>query len=190
MIKQFPEIEEFFKQNQFTDTDLNQLRLQIEENYNTSSLRKAAESSINLKLAFYILKKEANPNYNPADDYKANIPQKLSSHKTIAEHFLELTLNKPLIKVSIIIGISLEKLCEILQIDKNTVDRKTKFTEEHWKLCEQSFVKRLEIIKKKTKSYDKQGIKKSSTKLSESNSVFDKAKKYGGVGKIIYIRQK
>lgn len=186
MIKQFPEIEEFFKQNQFTDADLNLLRSQIEQYYSSTSLRKAAESAINLKLAFYILKKEVRT----VGDFKANTPKKLSSKKTITEHFLELALNKPLIKVSIIIGISLEKLCEILQIDENSVDRKTKFTEEHWRICEESFVKRLSEIKKKTKTYDKQGIKKSITKLNEFNTVYDKAKQYGGYGKIIYIRQK
>jgi hypothetical protein len=83
----------------------------------------------------------------------------------------------------------MEKLCLILDIDINEVDRRYKFTEKHWNVGKENITKRLGYIKKKTDPNKNKGIRKSATKRHQPLTVFDKAKNYGGVGKLIYIRK-
>ena len=186
MIYIFPEIVEFFKQNQFTDTDLNELRQQIEGRYKDSRMRKAAESAINLQLLSFKLGSTKILQQKES----GRILNKRSDKKSVVEHFLEITLNKPIIKVAIALDITEEELYKELKISDSPTSKKLKFTGEHWLNNKTFILDKLNEIKEDTSPKGLSRIKKSKARYNNNTTVFDKAKMYGGVGKLIYIRKK
>ena len=192
MFKIFPEIDAFFKQDEFTDADLEQLITKIDSLYKDSSVRKAANSVISLKIASYFFKSnevKTDVKRKPTKKKKQLRSYKVSSQLSVKDHFLEITLNKPFRKAPIALGMSLYNFCSLIKIDIKSISSKTKFTQSHWEIGSEAILDRLNQLSK-VKSYENQRIKITKTKSINTDSVYNKAKIQGGLGKIIYIRKR
>lgn len=121
MVESFPEIQSFFRKKEFSQEELDQLKENLLTNYgkdkNTLNI---INSSINLNLIHY---KTSGPFNKPLEKTKPPRPKKLSKKEKenrkketylekfeskLIDNFLKYTINKPLKKAAIYLGMEIE----------------------------------------------------------------------------------
>lgn len=191
LLNTFPEIDKFFKRNQFSHTELSDFLNNIETTYKDVNLRKAAVSLINLEILKFDIQKEI-VNLHPLKKEKS------STKITITKPDYTSDLSKLQVLTIEQIAKNLDWRIQKLQIllkqkkiEKTNVELLTKseFLE-----VKEMFLARLTAVKrieKKVEFENKGRIKnkKNNKSLSKSDDVYSQIFKIG-LGKVIYIRKK
>lgn len=204
MIKQFKEIDDFFKNDRFSDKELIDLKNSISNNYKDLSTVKLAYSIIDLQ----ILKFEMIINETPIN--KKPLKKVEKSKKTLVKKTPRAKQNKPFDNEVIKTNKKAENIKNVNLIGILSQITETE-SKEHIlnKLKEKGIYKgRINItLSPEDYNYIKNEIKSKintnkekdpslrikpskTTKNSKSNTVYDKISKMKGPGKIIYIRSK
>ena len=204
MIKQFKEIDDFFKNDRFSDKELIDLKNSISNNYKDLSTVKLAYSIIDLQ----ILKFEMIINETPIN--KKPLKKVEKSKKTLVKKTPRAKQNKPVDNEVIKTNKKAENIKNVNLIGILSQITETE-SKEHIlnKLKEKGIYKgRINItLSPEDYNYIKNEIKSKintnkekdpslrikpskTTKNSKSNTVYDKISKMKGPGKIIYIRSK
>lgn len=204
MIKQFKEIDDFFKKDIFNENDLINLKNLILSNYKDLNDIKLAYSVIELQLLkFEMLVNESKTNKQPLKKNTDRIKKSLKEHNKVnnkskvnneviyQNEKLENTKNFNLLGIlnQITETESKEKIINILK-EKGVYKGRLNIT---LSLEDYNYVKdQLKILIKTNKEKDPTlRIKTNKNRsISKTNSVYDKIKSVKGVGKIIYIRSK
>lgn len=190
LLSTFPEIDKFFKQNQFSDAELSVFLSNIEKTYQNIDLRKAALSLINLEILKYDIQKETV-------NLSSLIKEKANTKITITRIDYTSDLNK--LKVLTIEQIaknlnwSIQKLQILLKQKKIEKTDMEILTTSDFLNVNEMFLARIIAIKrieKKAEFNDKSRIKnkKSNKSLSKGDDVYSQIFKLG-LGKVIYIRK-
>lgn len=204
MIKQFKEIDDFFKKDIFNENDLINLKNLILSNYKDLNDIKLAYSVIELQLLkFEMLVNESQTNKQPLKKNTVRIKKSLKEHNKVnnkskvnnevisQNEKLENTKNFNLLGIlnQITETESKEKIINILK-EKGIYKGRLNIT---LSVEDYKYVKdQLKILIKTNKEKDPNlRIKTNKNRsISKTNSVYDKIKSVKGVGKIIYIRSK
>lgn len=204
MIKQFKEIDDFFKKDIFNENDLINLKNLILSNYKDLNDIKLAYSVIELQLLkFEMLVNESQTNKQPLKKNTVRIKKSLKEHNKVnnkskvnnevisQNEKLENTKNFNLLGIlnQITETESKEKIINILK-EKGVYKGRLNIT---LSVEDYKYVKdQLKILIKTNKEKDPNlRIKTNKNRsISKTNSVYDKIKSVKGVGKIIYIRSK
>lgn len=204
MIKQFKEIDDFFKKDIFNENDLINLKNLILSNYKDLNDIKLAYSVIELQLLkFEMLVNESQTNKQPLKKNTVRIKKSLKEHNKVnnkskvnnevisQNEKLENTKNFNLLGIlnQITETESKEKIINILK-EKGVYKGRLNIT---LSVEDYNYVKdQLKILIKTNKEKDPTlRIKTNKNRsISKTNSVYDKIKSVKGVGKIIYIRSK
>lgn len=204
MIKQFKEIDDFFKKDIFNENDLINLKNLILSNYKDLNDIKLAYSVIELQLLkFEMLVNESQTNKQPLKKNTIRIKKSLKEHNKVnnkskvnnevisQNEKLENTKNLNLLGIlnQITETESKEKIINILK-EKGVYKGRLNIT---LSVEDYNYVKdQLKILIKTNKEKDPAlRIKTNKNRsISKTNSVYDKIKSVKGVGKIIYIRSK
>lgn len=204
MIKQFKEIDDFFKKDIFNDKDLDNLKHLILSKYKDLNVIKLGYSIIELQLLkFKMLVNEPKTNIKPLkQDIKKSKKSVKKTNKTnnktkVNSAIVNKNENVKNIKNLNLLGIleqiteteSKEKIINILK-EQGIYKGRLNIT---LSLEEYNYIKdHIKILIKTNKEKDPSlRIKTSKTqRISKTNSVYDKIKSTKGIGKIIYIRSK
>lgn len=204
MIKQFKEIDDFFKKDIFNENDLINLKNLILSSYKDLNDIKLAYSVIELQLLkFEMLVNESQTNKQPLKKNTVRIKKSLKEHNKVnnkskvnnevisQNEKLENTKNFNLLGIlnQITETESKEKIINILK-EKGIYKGRLNIT---LSVEDYKYVKdQLKILIKTNKEKDPNlRIKTNKNRsISKTNSVYDKIKSVKGVGKIIYIRSK
>lgn len=190
LLSTFPEIDNFFNKNQFSDIELSDFLTDIEKKYQNVVLRKAALSLINLEILKYniqkkpvkvcALKKEkirtkitiAKPNYNSdLNILKTLTIQKIAHNLDWSTHKLQVLLKQKKIEK---IESEILSESEFLKVKEMLLARLTA-------------IKRIEN-KKILENTPHIKNKKNNNSLNKGNDVYSQIYKIG-LGKVIYIRK-
>jgi hypothetical protein len=120
---------------------------------------------------------------NPQKKEKVKQSKKINKVLSYEDRFLELTLNKPLLQFKNALGLTDKELNEILSLSININLKKDLFTNSMWQQNRSKIVELLKNIKEESK-----GKKSKSKKSIRFGGVYDEISRYGGLGKVIYIR--
>lgn len=200
MIKQFKEIDEFFKRHHFSEFELDLFKNDLKEKYQDNSILKQAKTLIELKLLAYQLsikedagnvnKRTVKPTRKSTDKSKLTKKEKSNAglDKKI-ESDLKIFAVKPIEYIATFLGYSPPKFLIILQqkgIDckQNDSLSKNQFMDlkQFFKDCLRNIYH--DGLKEKSKDF-----KKETKSKNKRESVYDTLKSYGP-GKFIYIRSK
>ena len=176
----YPEIEDFFEKDCFSESDINMLIIDLTKKYNKKDLIKARDI-FELKLLSYNLKKEEEKSLKDINkvkitNYLSKIEKK-QRRKGKTKKFLRIKKAKREYKESLKQGNTWIK--EMYASKKKALQRQEK-NKSHSKTFESP-------IKRSNQSYDSD-VREEMAKY-QSNGVWDKIAKYGP-GKIIYIRSR
>jgi hypothetical protein len=209
----FPEIEEFFKQAEFSEEDLACLKNKVEAKYKDIQVKKAAFSLINLHLAKFKIGIDAISEHEEIIRAKESNEFKQQTAKGVSEEKWRKLKHKTINQIAKLHHITKNELktafriFEIKLLSEKRISRKdyVKLRDYKKKIIEQkrqnsSIRKKRKNIKLgiKPKSYRKAGtgvipskrigIKKGSGSSNQNSGVYDKIERSGGTGKIIYTR--
>ena len=204
MIKQFKEIDTFFKKDRFSDNELIDLKNSISSNYKDLSAVKLAYSIIELQILKFEmiinempidktpLKKDIKNKNTPTNKHPLNKKNKLVSNDVI-NTYEKVENNKNTNLIGILSQIteteSREYILNNLRekgIYKGKIN--IKLSPEDYNYVKDQIKSKINTNKKKDPSLR---IKTSKTiQTSKSNTVYDKLKTFKAIGKIIYIRSK
>lgn len=191
LLNTFPEIDKFFKQYQFSDTELSDFLINIETTYQNVDLRKAALSLINLEILKYDIQKET-VNLRPLK--KEKVSTKITITKPDNTSDLSKLTDLTMEQIAEKLDWRLQKLQMLLKQNKiEKMDVEILTTSEFLKVKEM-FLVRLTAVKRieKKEEFENKGRiknKKSNKSLSKGNDVYSQIFKIG-LGKVIYIRKK
>lgn len=204
MIKQFKEIDDFFKNDSFSDKELIDLKKSISDNYKDLSTVKLAYSIIDLQiLKFEMIINESQTNKQPLkeniDRIKKSVkePNKVNNKSKVNNEVIYQNEKLVNTKNFNLLGIleqiteteSKEKIINILK-EKGIYKGRLNIT---ISVEDYNYIKdQLKILIKTNKEKDPTlRIKTSKNRsISKTNTVYDKIKTMNGTGKIIYIRTK
>lgn len=218
MIKQFPEIVNFFQQDTFTDDDLIHLKEKIKLEYRDSKIYKQACTLIDLFLIKFQLSSPAelkrfkNQQKTVKSNNKALVSNVQANRKVAQSKKVKLVKKstssektvKPSIDISCYKKLSVSEICQRLNFSLEIINRcliknqiKTLkkadivLSEEQFKGLSDMFISRLNALERKNKK-ERKIIGKTHSKNSthEFKGVYGEIQRRGGVGKMIYIRKK
>lgn len=183
LIKNFPEIDLFFKTNSFDDTSLDQLYVLIKEKYTDKKELKAAQTLIKLELLKF--------SFNHTKENTTYRPQKVNS--SIIVEFKELK-NLTIKSISDIIEWRSNFIIRLLENQGVSKKENEFLTSDEFNKISEPLYNRFKLTKrhKKTDEFSKKPIikKHDYEKSIGSSGVYDRIASSGGIGKIIYIRKK
>lgn len=183
LLKNFPEIDLFFRESQFDDEQLSNLFQMITEKYQDNSTRKSAISLIKLELLKYKI--------------EDSIPKTISIKKKVDFNFDDEYLNlkkKNILEMSIALNWTLKIVLNLLK--KNGLEKqKDDFLSiDEFRLIKEDVFQRFKQVKRieKLEKISKRPIGKMNYygKSISNGGVYDKISENGGIGKLIYIRKK
>lgn len=191
LLSTFPEIDKFFKRNQFSDTELSDFLNDIEKTYQNVNLRKAALSLVNLEIIKYDIQKKT---VNPRPLKKKKVSTKITITK------LDYTSDLSKLKVLTIERIaenlnwSIQRLQILLKQKKIVKTSEDILTASDFLEVKEMFLARLISVKRIEKKIELENKarlknKKSDKSLSKRDDVYSQIFKIG-LGKLIYIRKK
>ena len=191
LLTNFPEIDTFFKKQQFDNFELNQFILEIEQKYSDKHLRKSALSLIKLEILKYNLKESIiEKDKIKSSSIKEN-KNNIHDHNII----LNQLKSKSIESISKCLEWKSSFILTILK-QKNIEKLNTEFLKENeFNAVKKMFFSRLKALEKQKREFEnlfksKLKAKKIQTSINKRNDVYTKISQNRGVGKIIYIRNK
>jgi hypothetical protein len=199
MLRQFPEIQHFFKKNNFSQSDLSNLYILIDNKYKDRKVVKGAITLIELQLLKYKLKSTNQKVTNRRTRITGTSKNKNSSVKSSnqistsfenAIHEMQKNhLNSNIEEISKLLGIDYNKFSTYLLSKNISKNKEDILSENEFKRINEFIVSQLKTIERKR--IDKLKISRpscSKMKKTKSAGVFDHIHKNGGIGKLIYTR--
>lgn len=206
MIKQFPEIKEFFEQDHFKQDDLERLQLKMNEAYPDEAIRKKARELIKLKLLFFKLSGEVK-NEKTVVQTKKFIARSVSKNEEESlSHDSEISdINLLKENIDQFIGWKIEDLSKMLEVSENQLlslfvrknielQPHTHLTKKELSALEEFLVNRIKRVNRNrkleyAKSLPKRKKYKSGKRTGRGIKAYDAIQTHG-LGKLIYIRRK
>jgi hypothetical protein len=189
LLKTFPEIDSFFKLNQFSETDLKTFIDEVTKKYSDKNLRKAAINLINLEILKYDIQKDQ------IDLTKLRKPIVTTAESKTEENFSKTSSLKKLSieSISEILKWSFPQLQRLLSQKGIKLNKDDVLNKEEFQIVEEMFSSRLIALKRirKNEEYISRALiknKRNSNNTEEVNDVYSKIATIG-IGKIIYIRK-
>jgi hypothetical protein len=191
LLNTFPEIDKFFKQNQFDNTELSDFLSIIERTYQNVDLRKAALNLINLEILKYDIQKE-KINLRPTKKVKVSTKITITKPDYTGDLCKLKTLTIERIAESL--DWTTQKLQILLKQKKIEKNNTEMLTAPDFLKVKEMFLARLTAVKRIEKKKVLENTlhvknKKSNKSLSKVDDVYSQIYKIG-LGKVIYIRKK
>ncbi len=189
LIKTFPEIDYFFRSNKFSEDELNIFLKQIEKNYSSKELRKAALNLINLELAkFQIVKDQVvlEPLKRPGKRVQPKIVPKPDDLQELKQLTVQMIADKLRWRVERVQTFLLQNgLTKAAEEILNPIE---------FNYVKEMFISRLKALQRidKKNEMEMRGRvknKKTEKSLDPGDNVYFRISQIG-LGKVIYIRKK
>jgi hypothetical protein len=192
LLTNFPEIDNFFKKQQFDNNELKKFIDEIKEKYSDIGLKKQALNLINLEILKYSLTETKS------------FPENNKSNSNIVKHRNNYTFENETILLNKLKNESIESISEQLEWNssyiitilkqKNIEKLKTEVLKgNEFSLVKRMFLARLKALGRRKKELDnllKSRPKKKHISLNKQVDVYTKISQNRGIGKVIYIRKK
>lgn len=213
MVYHFPEIDDFFRQDYFTEENLNDLKSKLQESYLDREVFSKALSLIDLYLVKFKLstpkeleqfkkegieKNKTRRKRNKAiysgnlESKKRNIKESRINEGKYNKEYLEF-LKIPISKISIDLDISISFINKVLESKKIDTIEEGFLSREQFAALKEILVSKLKAKIRKQKQIEKvlgvKIIKANKHKPKTGGKVYEALSKHG-MGKVIYIRSK